>query len=48
MTGRNVTHAVFTIERVYDAAPARVFAAFASPEAKARWFAGPGRPGPGT
>ncbi len=41
MTDRNVTHAVFTIERVYDAAPARVFAAFASPEAKARWFAGP-------
>ena len=37
----NVTHAVFTIERTYAAAPARVFAAFASPEAKARWFAGP-------
>ncbi len=41
MTDRNVTHAVFTIERIYDAAPARVFNAFASPEAKARWFAGP-------
>ena len=41
MTNRNVTHAVFTIERTYAAAPARVFAAFASPEVKARWFAGP-------
>jgi uncharacterized protein YndB with AHSA1/START domain len=41
MTERSVTHASFCIERVYDAAPARVFAAFADPKAKARWFSGP-------
>lgn len=33
-----VTHADFTITRVYDAAPARVYAAFADAEAKRRWF----------
>ena len=38
MTERSVTHATFAIERTYDAAPARVFAAWADPEAKARWF----------
>jgi uncharacterized protein YndB with AHSA1/START domain len=41
MSDRSVTHATFVIERVYDASPARVFNAFADPEAKARWFAGP-------
>ena len=41
MTERSVTHATFAIERTYDAAPARVFAAWADPAAKARWFAGP-------
>jgi uncharacterized protein YndB with AHSA1/START domain len=41
MTKRNVTHATFVIERHYDAAPARVFAAFSDPQAKARWFVGP-------
>jgi uncharacterized protein YndB with AHSA1/START domain len=39
MTDRSVVHATFTIERDYDAAPARVFAAWATKEAKARWFA---------
>lgn len=39
MTDRSVTHATFTIERVYDAAPARVFKAFQDPAAKRRWFA---------
>lgn len=39
MTERSVTHATFTIERVYDASPARVFKAFADPAAKRRWFA---------
>ncbi|MGE5088227.1 MAG: SRPBCC family protein [Candidatus Levyibacteriota bacterium] len=34
-------HGSFTLERVYDATSARVFAAWASAEAKARWFAGP-------
>jgi uncharacterized protein YndB with AHSA1/START domain len=41
MTDRSVTHASFTIERTYDASPARVFRAWADPEAKARWFSGP-------
>jgi uncharacterized protein YndB with AHSA1/START domain len=40
MPNRSVTHATFAIERVYNASPARVFAAWAQPEAKARWFAG--------
>jgi uncharacterized protein YndB with AHSA1/START domain len=34
-------HDTFTIERSYDATPARVFAAWARPEARARWFVGP-------
>jgi uncharacterized protein YndB with AHSA1/START domain len=34
-------HATFTIERVYDAPPSRVFAAWSDVEAKSRWFAGP-------
>ena len=37
--GRSVAHATFTIERRYDAAPARVFEAFADPAQKRRWFA---------
>jgi uncharacterized protein YndB with AHSA1/START domain len=41
MPERSVTHATFVIERSYDAAPARVFAAWATPEAKRRWFGGP-------
>jgi len=40
MTSRTVTHASFTLKRTYPATPARVFDAFATPEAKARWFAG--------
>jgi uncharacterized protein YndB with AHSA1/START domain len=39
VTERSVTHATFVIERTYDASPARVFAAWANPTAKARWFA---------
>ena len=38
MTERSVTHATFVIERTYDALPARVFAAWSQPAAKARWF----------
>lgn len=38
MTERSVEHATFAVERTYDASPARVFAAWADPEAKARWF----------
>jgi len=39
MTERSVTHATFTLERSYDAPPAKVFNAFADPEIKRRWFA---------
>ncbi|GAB2661619.1 SRPBCC family protein [Prescottella soli] len=41
MSTRSVTHSTFVVERVYDAPPARVFHAFADPEAKARWFSHP-------
>lgn len=41
MTERSVTHTTFTIERSYPAEPARVFAAFADLEAKARWAVEP-------
>ncbi|MGH2993971.1 MAG: SRPBCC domain-containing protein [Solirubrobacterales bacterium] len=41
MTERSVRHATFTVERTYDASPARVFAAWAEPAAKARWFGDP-------
>ena len=40
MTERSVTHATFVIERTYKAARERVFAAFATKEAKGRWFGG--------
>ena len=35
------THGDFSINRVYDASPADVWAAWADPETKARWFIGP-------
>lgn len=38
MTERSVAHATFSLERCYDAAPARVFSAWADPIAKRRWF----------
>ena len=41
MTQRSATHDTFVIEREYKAAPAKVFAAFSNPEAKAKWFVGP-------
>lgn len=41
MTDRQVRHATFILDPSYPAAPARVFAAWADPAAKARWFAGP-------
>lgn len=34
-------HATFVIDRRYDASPARVFHAWADPQAKAQWFSGP-------
>lgn len=42
MSEHDVTHATFTLERVYSASPARVFAAWADPAVKARWFTGSG------
>ena len=38
MAERSVTHATFTLERSYDAPPAKVFKAFADPAIKRRWF----------
>ena len=38
---RTVTHGTFTIEREFPHPPARVFAAWADPKAKAQWFAAP-------
>jgi len=40
MTDPSVVNSTFTIEREYAATPARVFAAWADPSAKARWFGG--------
>lgn len=37
-----VQNASFTVERTYPASPARVFAAWADPTLKARWFEEPG------
>ncbi|MDN3357671.1 SRPBCC family protein [Actinomadura sp. DC4] len=42
MTDRSVTHATFDLERRYPVPVERVFAAWADPAAKARWFAAPG------
>ena len=36
-----IVHASFSVERTMPAPPARVFAAFADPELKAKWFHGP-------
>jgi len=37
MTERSVQHGTLVLERFYDAAPARVFAAWADVEARKRW-----------
>ncbi len=42
MTTRSVVHDTFSIERRYQAAPARVFAAWSDAELKAKWFGPPG------
>ena len=41
MKAGSCQHATFVIERRYAASPARVFAAWADPALKARWFSGP-------
>jgi uncharacterized protein YndB with AHSA1/START domain len=40
MPARSVVHSTFTIEHTYDRPPARVFAAWAEPSLKSRWFGG--------
>jgi uncharacterized protein YndB with AHSA1/START domain len=40
MEERSVIHSTFVIERSYTATPERVFAAFADPAKKRRWYAG--------
>ena len=42
MTDHSVIHDTFVIERTYPASPSRVFAAFASREAKDAWGGGDG------
>jgi uncharacterized protein YndB with AHSA1/START domain len=39
-TERSVVHAVFSLERTYDASVERVYAALSDEAAKAKWFAG--------
>lgn len=46
MKERSIAHGSFTVERHYDAAPARVYQAFADPNEKKNWF-GAGEAGPG-
>jgi uncharacterized protein YndB with AHSA1/START domain len=41
MSGRSVEHATFVVERIYEASRERVFAAWADPAAKARWYVDP-------
>jgi uncharacterized protein YndB with AHSA1/START domain len=41
MTDRSVTHTTFVIERTYPVSPRAVFAAFAEPALKERWFTMP-------
>jgi uncharacterized protein YndB with AHSA1/START domain len=38
VSGRSVEHATFVVERKYAVSPERAFAAWADPEAKARWY----------
>jgi uncharacterized protein YndB with AHSA1/START domain len=37
MTGHSAIHDIFTIERTYDTAPAGVFAAFSTEQARNSW-----------
>jgi uncharacterized protein YndB with AHSA1/START domain len=42
---RSTLQSTFVIERTYDAAPQRVFDAWADPAAKGQWFGPPEKPG---
>jgi uncharacterized protein YndB with AHSA1/START domain len=42
MQKRSAEHGSFVLTRTYPVSPDRVFAAWSSREAKARWFGGPG------
>ena len=42
MIQRTAEHGTFVLSRTYPVAPDRVFAAWASKDAKARWFGAPG------
>lgn len=44
MTERSISHGTFVVERSYPASPQRVFAAWADPKLKARWFGAPNTP----
>lgn len=46
MSQRSTEHATFVIERTYDVAPARVFAAWSTSAAKTEWFGAPTEWGP--
>jgi uncharacterized protein YndB with AHSA1/START domain len=45
MTTSRVEHGSFTVRRTYPVPPERVFAAWSTREAKARWFGAPGTTG---
>lgn len=44
-TNRSAEHGSFTVTRTYPVPPDRVFTAWSSQEAKARWFGAPGTTG---
>lgn len=44
MPERSIVHGTFTLERTYPVPPARVFAAWADPKQKIKWFGDPGTP----
>lgn len=46
MTERSVVHSTFVLERVYPAAPGKVYFALSDPAAKKRWFVDPDNPMP--